>query len=70
MAGLIGPGRAEHLLDLDLTLLLAFIEGILCESEENAERIQQMYEDAKPAAPVVRGEQRRAEVAAFLAMAG
>ena len=70
MAGLVGPGRAEHLLDLDLTLLLAFIEAILCESEENAERIQRLYDDAKPAPPVARGEQRRAEVASFLAMAG
>ena len=70
MAGLIGPGRAERLLDLDLTMLLAFIEAVLCESEENAQRIQRIYDDAKPAAPMVRGEQRRAEVASFLALAG
>lgn len=70
MAGLIGPGRAEHLLDLDLTLLLAFFEALLCENEENAKQIQKLYDDAKPRRRTADPAERRAEVAAFLAMAG
>lgn len=70
MAGLVGPGRAEHLLDIDLTVLLAFFEGVVCESEKNAEQIQKIYDRHKPRRPVTRGEERRADVAAFMALAG
>ena len=70
MAGIIGTGRAERLLDLDLTVLLAFVEAIVCESQENAEHVQQIYDRAKPAPPVHVGDVRRAEVASFLTLVG
>lgn len=69
MAGLI-PGHAEHLLDLDVTILLAFLEGVICENEDNAKRVQEMYDAARPPAPKASGEQRRADVARFMAIAG
>lgn len=69
MTGLIGPGRAEHLLDLDLTILLAFFEGVVCENPDNAEEIQKIYDAAKPR-PELRGANRRADVNAFMALAG
>jgi|GEM_PF-5870342 len=69
MTGLIGPGRAEHLLDLDLTILLAFFEGVVCENSDNAEEIQKIYDAAKPRSPL-RGDDRRADVVAFMALAG
>ena len=68
MAGLVGPGRAEHLLSLDLTVLLAFLEAVVCESEDNAKHIQDIYDRHKPR-PLVTPEQRRADVAAFLSLA-
>lgn len=71
-AGLIGPRGPQHLLDLDPVHLLAFIEGIVCESEDNAEKIQQMYDDAKPKPPPPRMSEaeRQAQVARFSAMIG
>jgi hypothetical protein len=65
MIGLI-PHAAPRLLQLDPVVLLAFIEGVLCETPENAERIQSLYDDAKPTKPADRAEQ----VARFLAIAG
>jgi hypothetical protein len=67
MTGLI-PGHAEHLLHLDLVVLLAFLEGVVCENEDNARHIQQIYDDHKPRRPRPATD-RRAEVAAFMAMA-
>jgi len=66
MVGLI-PHAAPRLVQLDPVILLAFIEGVLCETPENAERIQSLYDDAKPRP--VSGD-RAEQVARFLAMSG
>lgn len=70
-AGLVGPGRARRVLDLDPVVFLAFLEALVCESEDGAKEVQAMYDAARPAPeppPLTRGETRRAEVDRFLAL--
>lgn len=66
--GLIGPGRAARVLDLPPTIVLALLESIVAEDEEQAGRIDQAYEDARPKPPpppVTRGPDRIAQLRAF-----
>lgn len=64
--GLIGrPGAPTRLVDVDTTLLLAFIEAVVCETEAGAKQMQQMWDDARPRpAPEepARGPARAAEI--------
>ena len=66
----VGPPR---LIDADATVLLAFIEGVICEADsEAAEHLHRMYSKAanrrKPAAE--RSADRLAELEAFAALTG
>ena len=65
MAGLVGPGRVERVTDLSPIHFLALVESIVCESEDGAKEMQRMWDAAKPAPPVARGEARREQIAAF-----
>ena len=60
-AGLV-PHVAPRLGGLDPIIFLAFLEAIVCETEEGAKEIQRLYDDARPAPPVTRGAARRAEL--------
>lgn len=65
LLGIVGPRGLDHLSDMDPTHFLALCEGLLCESAENADRIQGLYDDAKPTPPV----DRAAQLARFAALA-
>lgn len=62
--GLIGP-QCPRVIDLDLSLILALVELIVCEDEKAAAMVADMYARAKPAPPVTRGDERRQELARF-----
>lgn len=67
--GLIGsPPLPQRVIDCDLTHVLALIEAIVCEKEDGAKRVQEMYEAAKPAPPVKRGKRRREEINRILSI--
>ena len=73
MAGIWGchPGGPARLLDVDATVFLAFMEGVLRDSsEDNVKALDRLYADAQPAAPRVptTREARRAEIARFARM--
>lgn len=65
LAGIVGPSGLDHLSQMDPVHFLALCEGLLCESPENAERIQSLYDQAKPKPP----ENRAAALARFAALA-
>ena len=68
--GLLGPSGAARVLDLPPTIVLALIESILAESEEQAEQIDAEYEAMRPRpAPVkpLRGPERAAQIRAAMA---
>ena len=72
MCGLI-PHVAPRVGDLDPVVFLALVEGIVCESQETAEQIQALYDDAKPPPPpppLTRGQLRRIEVHKFMETGG
>lgn len=64
MAGIVGPRGLDHLSEMDPIHFLAFCEALVCESPDSAERIQLMYDAAKPKPPV----DRAAQVARFAAL--
>lgn len=67
--GLIGsPPLPQRVVDCDFVHILALIEAIVCENEDGAKQVQQMYEAAKPAPPVTRGERRREEINRILSI--
>ena len=65
LLGIVGPQGLDHLSQMNPTHFLALCEGLLCESAENAERIQALYDEAKPKPPV----DRAAQLARFAAFA-
>ena len=69
MVGLV-PHCAPRLGQLDPLTFLAFLEAVVCESEEGAQQIQRLYDEAKPAPPVSRGESRREELARIMNLGG
>ena len=68
-AGLV-PHVAPRLGQLDPLTFLTFLESVVCESEEGAQEIQRLYDEAKPAPPVTRGERRREELAHIMDLGG
>lgn len=68
-SGLTGPApRPARVIDLELVHVLSLVEGILCENEDNAKRMQTLYERHKPSPPIRRGAARKAEIGRFLAL--
>ena len=52
---------------LDPLVFLAFLEGLVCESEEGAKEIERLYQRPRP---VTRGKARREEVQHILGLVG
>jgi hypothetical protein len=72
MVPLIGqPGGPQSLPEMDLRILVAFIEGILRESDENAEAIDKMYAADSTGAHATAAPtgSRASEIEKFLALA-
>lgn len=70
LAGLVN-NDVPRLGALDPVVFLSFIEGVVCESEDAAKLIQEMYDAAAPrppAPPVTRGDDRRREIARFMSV--
>lgn len=65
------PLAPPRLLDVDSTVFLAFVEGIVRESDENAESLNDLYDEARPRPkrPVSR-EERRRDIARFARITG
>lgn len=69
-AGIWGvPGAPRRLLNVDSTIFLAFVEGVLREDEENNEGLSELYEQAAPKPPQSR-EDRRASIERFARITG
>jgi hypothetical protein len=66
-AGLV-PHCAPRLGQLDTLIFLAFLEAVVCESEDGAKTIQRLYDEGRPAPPVTRGARRRAEIEHMLGL--
>lgn len=64
LLGIVGPRGLDHVSDMDPVHFLAMCEGLMCESPGNAERIQELYDAAKPKPPI----DRAAELARFSAL--
>lgn len=63
------PGAPPRLLNVDPTVFLAFVEGVLRESEENNESLNSLYESSVPRRPQTRDE-RRSAIARFARLTG
>lgn len=55
-----GPAR---LVDVDSTVFLAFLEGLVRESDDNAQILDRLYEEARPQPKKTRAETRAARIA-------
>lgn len=67
-AGLV-PHVAPRLGQLDTITFLAFLEAVVCESEDGAKTVQRLYDEGKPAPPVTRGARRRAQIEHLMGLA-
>lgn len=68
-AGLV-PHVVPRLGQLDPLTFLAFLESVVCETEEGAREIQRLYDEARPAPPVTRGRARREELSHIMDLGG
>ena len=72
-AGIWGsPSSPPTLLDIDSTVFLAFLEGIVRETDEGTEELDRMYlaQRPKPRATVKDRAARRAEIERFARLTG